>query len=355
MFEIGDRVLTRRCEGTAIGWTAEAYALRRWGVEGMVVNTHDSHGKVFAVQHDSDGSTGYYEAKELIRSVLLEIGTRVRTVEPSEVRVNWSKSVVARRRWGAEGVICIVHEAKSTNPIANRMGVYEVKHDEDGSFGFYDSSELVAIEVKLDLKGYREERVQDLLEDWTRDCGCHEPKSKAEVESMQELLEKAFDAAVDRVKQQYINQYEKLIKALRKEVEHDTPTGEYSEVRALLSDFKVKWEKGFDGWQDGAEIEYRCAMRAAPHDLREAGWVVAVHNDYKIDGKPMTFWLVTKQVSGSPFPLCLKGEGATDLEALDQIRQHAFAKEEVADGTSSEQVSGAQTRDQFSGGILRNE
>jgi hypothetical protein len=267
---------------------------------------------------------------------MIEIGDRVMTKESSEAIVNWSKDVRARRRWNVEGVVCVVHGAHGL--------ICEVKHDDDGSFGFYHRSELVPIVAKLDLKGYREQRIKELLEDWIERE--RDPDT---------LLQMAFDAAVDRIKQQYINQYEKLLKALRKEVEYDTPTGEFFGVRALLRDFQLKWDTGFEGWQDGAEIEYRAALLESPHDLRAAGWVVAVHNDYKFSGKPMTFWLLTKQVPGSQFPLCLKGEGATDREALDQIRQHAFAKEEVADGTRSKQIPGEQEGDQSAGVIIRND
>ena len=47
--------------------------------------------------------------------------------------------------------------------------------------------------------------------------------------------------------------------------------------------------------------------------LRENGWRVAAHNDYRIDGKDMTFWLLTH-----PCGTWIKGEGRTDAEALAQ-------------------------------------
>jgi hypothetical protein len=45
--------------------------------------------------------------------------------------------------------------------------------------------------------------------------------------------------------------------------------------------------------------------------LRKAGWVVAVHNDYRQGGMPMTFWLFTHSDGR-----WVKGEGATDHLAL---------------------------------------
>lgn len=45
--------------------------------------------------------------------------------------------------------------------------------------------------------------------------------------------------------------------------------------------------------------------------LRASGWTVAVHNDYRLNGKPYTFWLLTHS-NGR----WIKGEGQTDDEAL---------------------------------------
>jgi hypothetical protein len=60
------------------------------------------------------------------------------------------------------------------------------------------------------------------------------------------------------------------------------------------------------------------ALRSSPDDLRKEGWTVAVHNDYRLDGKANTFWLLTKKIG--ELTVALKGEGATDWEALDSIR-----------------------------------
>ncbi|MCC2108012.1 MAG: hypothetical protein KDJ40_10790 [Hyphomicrobiales bacterium] len=54
---------------------------------------------------------------------------------------------------------------------------------------------------------------------------------------------------------------------------------------------------------------------SSPDDLRAQGWMVAVHNDYRLNGKPHTFWLLTNAQGRA-----LKGEGSSDAEALDQIR-----------------------------------
>lgn len=55
--------------------------------------------------------------------------------------------------------------------------------------------------------------------------------------------------------------------------------------------------------------------------LREMGWGVAIHNDYKLDGVPMTFWLFTKRIRDDL--VALKGEGLTDESALQSIMDGA--------------------------------
>lgn len=47
--------------------------------------------------------------------------------------------------------------------------------------------------------------------------------------------------------------------------------------------------------------------------LRDAGWSVAIHNDYRLAGEPHTFWLFTH-----PDGRWIKGEGRTDDEAIAQ-------------------------------------
>lgn len=56
------------------------------------------------------------------------------------------------------------------------------------------------------------------------------------------------------------------------------------------------------------------AIQSRPDDIRALGWAVAVHNDYRLNGVPHTFWLFTK---GN---LSVRGEGRTDRAALDQVR-----------------------------------
>ena len=53
-------------------------------------------------------------------------------------------------------------------------------------------------------------------------------------------------------------------------------------------------------------------------DLREAGWAVAIHNDYWQNGIRRTFWLFTHRNG-----IWIKGEGNTDMEALMECDKQA--------------------------------
>ena len=59
--------------------------------------------------------------------------------------------------------------------------------------------------------------------------------------------------------------------------------------------------------------------KSSPDDLRYQGFKVAVHNDYVLNGEEYTFWLMTKKYNN--VTLAFRGEGKTDEEALNQIRE----------------------------------
>lgn len=54
--------------------------------------------------------------------------------------------------------------------------------------------------------------------------------------------------------------------------------------------------------------------------LRAAGWSVAVHNDYRLNGVPATFWLFTH-----PNGRWIKGEGESDDAALCEAESQSRA------------------------------
>lgn len=61
---------------------------------------------------------------------------------------------------------------------------------------------------------------------------------------------------------------------------------------------------------------------SSPNDLRLKGFKVAVHNDYVLNGEDFTFWLMTKKYNN--VTLAFRGEGKTDEEALNQIREQVI-------------------------------
>jgi hypothetical protein len=70
-------------------------------------------------------------------------------------------------------------------------------------------------------------------------------------------------------------------------------------------------------------------MKHTLERLRACGWMVAVHNDYLKGKKLFTFWLMTR--ADGRF---LKGEGATDDIALDQIVEQLRALNDAEDHKS---------------------
>ena len=64
-----------------------------------------------------------------------------------------------------------------------------------------------------------------------------------------------------------------------------------------------------------------------PYDIRKAGYSVAVHNDYKMHNIDCTFWLFTKMIGDKL--IAVKGEGITDIIALDQIREQILKVEKT--------------------------
>lgn len=63
----------------------------------------------------------------------------------------------------------------------------------------------------------------------------------------------------------------------------------------------------------------RCILMAQPNDIRRAGWAVAIHNDYRLNGQACTFWAFTKKLP-SGVTVAVKGEGESDAVALNAVR-----------------------------------
>lgn len=61
----GTRVKTTRAnESLRWEWTDEGWTTKKWGVQGVVLTHHDSHGLYYEVRHD-DGTEGSYDPSEL--------------------------------------------------------------------------------------------------------------------------------------------------------------------------------------------------------------------------------------------------------------------------------------------------
>lgn len=80
--------------------------------------------------------------------------------------------------------------------------------------------------------------------------------------------------------------------------------------------------------------------------LRKAGWSVAIHNDYILLGRKMTFWLFTHE-NGT----YLRGEDATDIEALTSVCSRAFPEAPVSK-EKDEAPSRTQNLCDFCGGVF---
>jgi hypothetical protein len=72
-------------------------------------------------------------------------------------------------------------------------------------------------------------------------------------------------------------------------------------------------------WPDVAR-HFSGGKGAAIDELRNQDWYIAVHNDYRLNGKRMTFYLLTHDDGR-----WVKGEGATDTDALLEINQKLAA------------------------------
>ena len=89
------------------------------------------------------------------------------------------------------------------------------------------------------------------------------------------------------------------------------PPHDHLDAQAKHALFMRLCEHGDGVWQ---------AVRGSPDDLRARGLTVAIHNDYRLNGESMTFWIMVFKTRHMEAAIAFKGEGTTDQEALDQIR-----------------------------------
>lgn len=67
----------------------------------------------------------------------------------------------------------------------------------------------------------------------------------------------------------------------------------------------------------------RCLLMSLPDDIQMGGWSVAVHNDYRLNGKRHTFWLFTRTLQ-SGITVAVKGEGESNAVALNAVRAEIY-------------------------------
>lgn len=102
--------------------------------------------------------------------------------------------------------------------------------------------------------------------------------------------------------------------------QRETATGALSEADELrcVDDTTYTWAERLEAVRALVKREREAAVKQA---LEALGWMVAAHNDYRQDGQQRTFWLFTRGERAA------KGEGATDAEALNQVRALLYAPE----------------------------
>ncbi len=173
------------------------------------------------------------------------------------------------------------------------------------------------------LKIYREQRLKEIAAD------ASEPANMV----VEELLERAFDAALDFVRCNHLRVLETLMADVKARADNEglDPYTACEEISELITaspwirfteDLKAT-EHWTNGWMFDGEPD-----ESLPRDLRAKGWAVAVHNDYKLPDGMCTFWLMTKRIGNQT--IALKGEGHTDRIALDIIREQVSKLERDA-------------------------
>jgi hypothetical protein len=99
-------------------------------------------------------------------------------------------------------------------------------------------------------------------------------------------------------------------------------------IRFLRENFHNDGAEGESVWAACSLLEKslgssKAPLAASPEDLRNKGWMVVVHNDYRQNGIPHTFWAFSK---GSIY-VC--GEGTSDAQALSHVRARVTALEKI--------------------------
>lgn len=111
----GTDVRTIAIPNVANDWEEEAIASRKFGVRGIIVRHHDSHGLCYDVRHE-DGTEGCYDSREL--AVLVE-GHEIQVGEILEILHEWG--------WEDHDRVCPKNGSPCRHSRAN-IALQEVKY-----------------------------------------------------------------------------------------------------------------------------------------------------------------------------------------------------------------------------------
>lgn len=135
-----------------------------------------------------------------------------------------------------------------------------------------------------------------------------------------DLLERAYDAALDFIHASYARPIREILNSIERLTYSGDPDQACRQIEKLVQGAPRLAQdlEAAEHWTNGWMFDEDSAASRAD-DLREKGWAVAVHNDYKLPDGMCTFWLMTKRIGNQT--IALKGEGYSDRIALDLIRE----------------------------------
>lgn len=87
MIPNGTWVLTVAVPDPPTDWSEKVKRVRRFGVVGVVIHSHDSHGVCYEVRHEDDLTVGAYEPHELVVLGVADLARVVRAGEDARARI----------------------------------------------------------------------------------------------------------------------------------------------------------------------------------------------------------------------------------------------------------------------------
>lgn len=218
---------------------------------------------------------------------------RIRNTK-TEPRVD-GKAFVGLFEEDVQTLITLVTEAEADKKLINRITEVCTRCNEDGSCAVCDGSGVVPVEREL----------RDFVDEVANLVGTPDDDV---LQGLLDQVKHARDGASDEVRAALADAFTPT----RGQPDGwGCPSGDPAEcARVIVAELRHTWKVA-----DRRRMwRTTNANGAVPDDIRALGWTVAVHNDYRLDGEPATFWLFTKDGRA------VKGEGRSDADALDQVR-----------------------------------